>query len=79
MYSLKMAVANECITVTLPRVAVGGVLSLSNALLERMHEQLERNTDGALSGFELEELAALVDMAQFGQIFSMALQAQKMA
>jgi hypothetical protein len=33
-------------------------------------------TDGALSTVEREELETLVEMAQFGQIFSTALQAQ---
>lgn len=66
----------ESVTVTIPRSAVGGVLSLSNALLDRMHELLERNTNGALSALEQQELEALVEMAQFGQVFSMALHAQ---
>ncbi len=68
-----MATVSESVTVTLPRTAVGGVLSLSKALLDHMHELLERNTDGALSPFEREELEALVEMAQFGQVFSTAL------
>jgi hypothetical protein len=71
-----MTVLGESVTVTLPRSAVGGVLSLSSALVDRMHELLERNTDGTLSTLEHQELEALVEMAQFGQIFSMALQAQ---
>ena len=71
-----MAIVEESVTVTLPRSAVGGVLSLSRLLLDRMHELLERNSDGALSAFEREELEALVEMSQFGQVFSLALQAQ---
>ena len=71
-----MVAASESVTVTLPRSAVGGVLSLSKALLDRMHELLERNTDGVLSAFEHDELEALVEMAQFGQVISMALGAQ---
>ena len=71
-----MAIVDESVTVTLPRSAVGGVLSLSQGLLDRMHELLERNADGALSRFEREDLEALVEMAQYGQVFSMALQAQ---
>jgi len=71
-----MATTSESVTVTLPRTAVGGVLSLSETLLDRMHQLLERNADGALSSFEREELEALVEMAQFGQVFSMALQGQ---
>ena len=71
-----MAIATESVTVTLPRSAVGGVLSLSKALLDQMHKLLERNTDGNLSPVEREELEKLVEMAQFGQLISMALQTQ---
>lgn len=71
--TLVMAVATESVTLTLPRSAVGGVLSLSNTLLEQMHRLLERNTEGALSPVEREELEKLVEMAQFGQLVSMAL------
>jgi hypothetical protein len=38
-----------------------------------MHRLLERNTEGALSPVEREELEKLVEMAQFGQLVSMAL------
>jgi hypothetical protein len=38
-----------------------------------MHALLERNTDGELSSTEKAELKALVQMAEFGQIVSMAL------
>ena len=65
--------AGESVTLTVPRSAVGGVLELSATLLDRMHELLERNTDGALSPVEREELETLVRMAQFGQIVSTAL------
>ncbi len=71
-----MTIVDESVTVTLPRSAVGGILSLSRGLLDRMHELLERNTDGALSAVEEEELEALVKMVQFGQVFSTALQPQ---
>lgn len=50
------------------------VLTLLAGLLDRMHELLERNSDNALSAVEQEELKTLVQMAQFGQIVSMALQ-----
>lgn len=49
-------------------------MSLSAKLTDRMHELLERNTDGALSAIEQAELETLVQMSQFGQIVSMALQ-----
>jgi len=69
-----MASSTDAITITLPRSAVGDVVALSASLTERMHDLLERNTDGALSAVERAELETLVEMAQFGQIVSMALQ-----
>ncbi len=69
-----MAALIETITVTLPRSAVGDVLALSNSLLERMHDLLEQNTDGSLNPLEREELKTLVEMAQFGQVLSIAIQ-----
>jgi preprotein translocase subunit SecB len=71
-----MVAASESVTVTLPRTAVGGVLALSKALLDRMHELLEQNANGSLSPFERQNLEALVEMAQFSQIFSTAIQTQ---
>jgi hypothetical protein len=71
-----MVAPNESVTLTLPRSAVDDVLSLSAKLTDRMHELLERNTDNALSPVEQEQLETLVHMAQFGQIFSMAVGAQ---
>jgi hypothetical protein len=71
-----MVAPSESVALTLPCSAVDDVLSLSAALIDRMHELLERNTDNALSPLEQEELETLVQMAQFGQIFSMALQTQ---
>jgi hypothetical protein len=72
-----MPTAGEAITFTLPRSAVGDMLALSATLLDRMHELLERNTDGLLSAIEREELDTLVRMAQFGQMMSMALEASQ--
>jgi hypothetical protein len=63
----------EAVTLTLPRSAIPDVVSLSATLLDRMHELLERNTNGALSPVERQELETLVQMAQFGQILTMAL------
>jgi hypothetical protein len=70
-----MSQAAESVTVTLPRSAVGDVLALSDALTDRMHELLERNTDGNLTAVERAELETLVKVSQFGQILSMALKA----
>ena len=68
-----MADAAETVTLTFPRSVVSDMVTLSGALLDRMHKLLERNTDGALSAVEREELETLVHIAQFGQIVSMAL------
>ena len=59
---------------TLPRAVVPELPSLSQSLTDRMHALLERNTDGALTGVEREELETLVQMAQFAQILVMAVQ-----
>lgn len=42
-----------------------------------MHDLLERNADGALSPLEREQLETLVEMAQFGQLISSALEPVK--
>ncbi len=56
----------------LPRSAIGGVLQISDRLLDRMHSLLERNAQGELSEVEREYLADLVEMAQFSQLVAMA-------
>jgi hypothetical protein len=66
----------EAVTLTFPRSVVGDVMSLSAKLVDRMHELLERNTDGNLSPVERDELETLVQMAEFGQLLSTALAAQ---
>jgi len=66
--------ADDTLTLTFPRSAIGDVVSISQSLLDRMHELLEQNTDGNLSPIEREELETLVKMAQFSQLVSLALQ-----
>jgi hypothetical protein len=66
--------AGDAVTLTLPRSAIPDVVRLSATLLDRMHELLERNTDGGLSAVEREEVETLVLMAQFGQLLATALQ-----
>ena len=61
------------VTLRFPESAVADVQSLSASLVDRMHELLERNADAPVGGLEREELEALVRMAQFGQLVSMAL------
>mgnify|MGYP003380962377 CR=1 FL=1 len=68
--------ALESVTLTIPRSAVSDVRSLTGALLDRMHELLERNTEGTLTEVERESLETLVQMAQFGQLIASALDAQ---
>ncbi len=66
---------SDPITLTVPRTVLTGIVQLSADLTDRMHELLERNTSGPVAaGQETAELETLVQMAQFGQIVSMALQ-----
>lgn len=48
----------------------------AKALDDRMHDLLERNTEGTLSESERVELEGLIQMAQFAQILAMATQQQ---
>lgn len=62
------------ITVTLPASVARAIPLMADRLLDRMHELLERNTDGQLSPIEREELERLVEMAEFAQVFAAAVQ-----
>ncbi len=62
------------ITFSVPRTVLTDIVQLSAELTDRMHELLERNTDGKLGPTEKAELKTLVQMAEFGQVVSMALQ-----
>lgn len=68
-----MSTPADAITLTVPRSAVPDFRALSGSLLDRMHELLERNTDGTLDAVEREQLETLVEMAQFSQLVSSAL------
>jgi len=72
-----MVKALEPITFSVPRGLLTDIEHLSAELTDHMHDLLERNTDGRLSATEKAELEALVRMAEFGQIVSMALRPQK--
>ena len=63
------------IVLSVPRNLLKDVSQLSGELLDRMHQLLERNTDGDLNSAERAELDTLVKMAEFSQIVSMAFQA----
>ena len=65
------------VTFSVPRTVLSDIVSLSAELTDRMHELLERNTDGQLGATEKAELERLVLIAQFGQIVSSALQPQQ--
>ena len=71
-----MIQASEPITISVPRDVLADIVQLSAALTDRMHELLERNTDGRLNPTEKSELETLVQMAHFGQIMSSAIQPQ---
>ena len=71
-----MSAIPDSITLNLPKDAIGGVLALSDSLTDRMHALLERNTDGGLSAVEKTELDTLVQIAQFGQLLTMAIMAR---
>ncbi len=64
----------DIVTITLPRSIMPELPSFAKALNDRMHDLLERNTEGTLSESERAELESLVQMAQFAQILSMATQ-----
>jgi hypothetical protein len=63
----------DTITLTLPRQTARAFPALAQGLLDRMHELLERNTDGALNERERAEVKALAEMAQFAQVVAMAI------
>lgn len=63
----------SAITVTLPASMAGEVPVMAQRLVDRMHQLLERNTEGTLNPLEKDELAALVDMAEFAQVLATAL------
>lgn len=72
-----MSDGSESITLKLPRSALPDVIAMSDALIDRMHELLERNTDRQLSPLEHVEAEMLVELAQFSQIVALSMQAGK--
>ena len=69
----------DAITITLPRSMLPELPALAQSLNERMHELLERNTEGTLVETERAELETLVQVAQVVQILAMAAQDVKAA
>lgn len=68
-----MPEATDSIMLSFPRTVLPDVMALSESLVDRMHQLLERNADGNLNPVELEEVQTLVSMAQFGQIVALSL------
>ncbi len=67
-----MITADDPVTVILPRSTVGGILSLSSELTDRMHGLMELNTDGRLTSFEKLELETVFQMTHFGRSLAAA-------
>lgn len=74
VYREDMAALSDVLTLTIPRSMVPALPVFAESLNERMHELLEKNTEGTLPESERVELESLVQMAQFAQILSMAAQ-----
>ena len=66
-----MQQATEFVSLRVPRSAIPEIPGLANELVDRMHNLLERNTDGELTAIERQELETLVRMAQFAQILAL--------
>jgi len=67
-----MSDTRESITLTIPQSVAAELSKRAAGWNDRMHELLERNTDGALNAPEHRELEALVLLDQFAQILAMA-------
>ena len=71
-----MTQAADPILISVPRAVLSDLAELPAQLNDRMHDLLERNTDGALAPHEQAELTTLVRVAELGQIAAMALHPQ---
>ena len=69
----------DAVTLTLPRSMLPELPALAKNLNDRMHELLERNTEGTLVETERAELETLVQVAQVVQILAMAAEGVKAA
>jgi len=72
-----VAPAKDFVTLKLPRTAVEDFPVITEALISRMHNLLERNTDGLLSATEVDEAETLVELVQFSQVVVLSLEAGK--
>jgi hypothetical protein len=64
--------SSDTVTLRLPRALLPEIPVLAADLLDRMHELLERNTEGTLNALERAELETLVKMAEFAQLLALA-------
>ncbi len=69
-----MTAIADPITVCFSRGLATDLAQLSAEFSDRMHELLERNTDGKLTSVEAVELCGLVRIAEFGGIVNAAMQ-----
>jgi hypothetical protein len=61
-------------TVPIPRSVLAGLAGVSASFTGRMHELLEKNTEGTIGADEKRELEVLVRVAQLDQVVTLALQ-----
>jgi hypothetical protein len=60
--------ATDPVTISVPRKILASIVELSSEMTDRMHQLLEKNTDGDLGAHEKAELESLVRIAELGQI-----------
>ena len=68
-----MVQATDPVTISVPRDVLLSIVELSSDMTDRMHQLLEKNTDGHLRPHEKAELESLVRIAELGQIAAVAL------
>ena len=68
-----MVQATDSVTISVPRTTLASIVEMSSEMTDRMHQLLEKNTDGDLRAHEKAELESLVRIAELGQIAALAL------
>lgn len=64
--------SSDTVTLRFPRALLPEIPVLASDLIARMHDLLERNTEGVLSPVERAELETLVKMGEFAQLLALA-------
>jgi len=72
-----MDTQGDNITITVPRPVLTGLAGVSASFTNRLHELLEKNTEGTIDAGERRELDLLVRVAQVDQVVTLALQLPK--